>query len=91
MLMRQYGDGKKNPKVDLSGDYIHISTKTRRIDVKKIILTVLGVLLGVFGIAQALQLMGLIGTKQFSIAGVAFTILGLALAASCFKKAFKTQ
>ena len=58
---------------------------------KKLTLVVLGILLGIFGIAQGLQLMGAVGTKDFSIAGVAFTILGLALAAGCFKKAFKIQ
>jgi uncharacterized integral membrane protein len=55
---------------------------------KRIILVVLGVLLTLFGIAQALQLAGLIGTRTFSIAGVGLALLGFALGAVCFKKAF---
>jgi len=56
---------------------------------KKVVLTVLGVLLVLFGLAQGLQLAGLIGTKTFSLPGLAFTLLGLALGAACFKKAFQ--
>lgn len=70
---------------------IDTSSEERKTDMKKITLMVLGILLGIFGIAQGLQLMGIIGTKDFSIAGVAFTILGFALAAGCFKKAVKAQ
>jgi hypothetical protein len=55
---------------------------------KKVALSVLGGLLILFGIAQVLQLAGLIGTKTFSLPGVAFAVLGLALGTGCFKKAF---
>ena len=55
----------------------------------KIILIILGILLIFFGIAQVLQLMGLIGTKTFSMPGIAFAVLGFALGAACFKKVFK--
>ena len=58
---------------------------------KKLAFTILGILLVLFGIAQGLQLLGLIGTKTFSLPGIAFTILGLALGAACFKKAFKAD
>ena len=47
----------------------------------------LGVLTGLFAIAQFLQLLGLIGVG-FSPAGVAFTLLGGVASAACFKKAF---
>lgn len=57
---------------------------------KKIAFITLGVILLLFGIAQTLQLIGLIGTKTFSFAGVGLAILGLALGAGCFKKALKT-
>jgi len=50
-----------------------------------------GVLCIFFGIAQLLQLLGLIGTKAFSLPGVAFVILGFALGAACFKKAAVAQ
>jgi hypothetical protein len=58
---------------------------------KKIVFAILGILLILFGIAQGLQLMGLIGTKTFSLAGIAFTILGFALGAACFKKCLKSE
>lgn len=54
---------------------------------KKIGLIVLGVLLVGFGVAQVLQLMGLIGAKSFSIPGVSFAILGLVFGFVCFQKA----
>jgi len=57
----------------------------------KITMIILGVLCGLFGLAQGLQLIGLIGTKTASIPGVGLTILGLAGAAVCFKKAFKRE
>lgn len=47
----------------------------------------LGVITGLFAIAQFLQLLGLIGAG-FSLAGVAFTLLGGVASATCFKKAF---
>ena len=54
----------------------------------KIVWIILGLLCFAFAIAQFLQAMGLIGTKSFSIAGVALILLGVALGAGCFKKAF---
>ena len=48
-----------------------------------------GVLFALFGIAQLLQLLGLIGVG-FSIARVGFTILGFVLSFLCFKRAFAT-
>ena len=56
---------------------------------KKIGLSVLGGLLILFGIAQGLQLIGLIGTKHVSLPGIAFTVLGFALGAASLQKAFK--
>lgn len=55
---------------------------------KKLFFTILGLLCGLFGVAQILQMMGLIGTKQFHIAGVALTALGFALSLKCFQKVF---
>ncbi len=49
-----------------------------------------GVLLGVFGLAQLLQLFGLIGIG-FSIWGIGLTILPLVGCYLCFKKAMATQ
>jgi hypothetical protein len=46
-----------------------------------------GILLGLFGLAQLLQLCGLIGIG-FTLAGVGFTILGLVGSFACFQKAF---
>ena len=46
-----------------------------------------GVLCGLFGVAQLLQLLGLIGVG-FSIAGIGLTILGGVGSFLCFKKAF---
>lgn len=54
----------------------------------KSIWIVLGVLLVLFGLAQVLQFAGLIGTKQASLPGIVFIVLGFALGAGCFKKAF---
>ena len=53
----------------------------------KILWIVLGVLCILFGAAQALQFMGLIGTKTASLPGAAFILLGFVLGAACFKKA----
>lgn len=52
----------------------------------KVIYILGGILFGLFGIAQLLQLFGLIGIG-FSIAGVGFTILAGVLSYLCFKKA----
>lgn len=46
-----------------------------------------GVLLGLFAIAQLLQLCGLFGIG-FSVAGIAFTIFGGVGSFLCFQKAF---
>jgi len=54
----------------------------------KIGFILLGVLTGLFAIAQFLQLLGLIGVG-FSIAGIVFTLLGGVASAACFKKAFE--
>lgn len=48
---------------------------------------IVGVLLGLFGIAQLLQLFHVIGSG-FSIAGVGLTILGFVGSFLCFQKAF---
>jgi uncharacterized integral membrane protein len=56
----------------------------------KIIWIIGGVLCLFFAVAQILQLAGLIGTKTFTIPGVIFVVLGIALSAGCFKKAFLT-
>ncbi|MCG8508054.1 MAG: hypothetical protein MI741_02390 [Rhodospirillales bacterium] len=53
----------------------------------KILLIVIGVLAGLFAVAQFLQLLGVFGVG-FSIPGVAFTILGGVIAFLCLKKAF---
>ncbi len=58
---------------------------------KKAIFIVVGILLALFGIAHVLQLLGILGTKSFSIAGVSAVILGLALSTACFKKALKQE
>ena len=50
-----------------------------------------GLLLCVFGFAQGLQILGLFGSKTFSIAGLALTVLGLALGLACFQKAFRSK
>jgi hypothetical protein len=52
----------------------------------KIVFIILGVLLGLFAVAQLLQLLGLFGAGP-SLPGVAFTLLGGALSFACFKKA----
>jgi hypothetical protein len=59
--------------------------------VKKLVFSILGILLVLFGIAQGLQLLGLVGTGLFSLPGIAFTVLGIALGAACFKKALKAE
>ncbi len=51
---------------------------------------VLGILSGLFAVAQLLQLAGLIGIG-FSIAGVGFTILGGVGSFLCFQKAFANK
>ena len=53
----------------------------------KYVLIFFGVLTGLFAVAQFLQLLGLIGVG-FSVDGVGLTLLGVALAATCFKNAF---
>lgn len=54
----------------------------------KAVWIIFGILCIVFAVAQVLQAAGLIGTKTFSLPGVAFIVLGFALGAGCFKKAF---
>lgn len=54
----------------------------------KAVWIIVGLLCFAFAIAQLMQAMGLIGTKSFSIAGVALILLGIALGAACIKKAF---
>ena len=46
-----------------------------------------GVLCGLFGVAQLLQLLGLFGVG-FSLSGIGFTILGGVCSYLCFKQAF---
>ena len=46
-----------------------------------------GVLLGLFALAQLLQLLGLFGVG-FSLPGIGFTILGGVFSYICFEKAF---
>jgi len=60
-------------------------------ELKKTLLIVLGILLGAFGFAQVLQLIGLIGTKRLSIPGAALALLGFALSAACFQKVFASK
>ena len=55
----------------------------------KAVWIVFGILCFVFAVAQILQAAGLIGTKTLSLPGIAFIILGFALSAGCFKKAFE--
>lgn len=52
----------------------------------KIVLMIIGVLAGLFAVAQFLQLLGVIGIG-FSLPGIAFTILGGAISFACFRKA----
>ena len=47
-----------------------------------------GILCFAFAVGQVLQAAGLIGTKTFSLPGAALILLGFALSAGCFKKAF---
>lgn len=54
----------------------------------KAVWIVFGILCFVFAVAQVLQAAGLIGTKSFSLPGAALILLGFALSAGCFKKAF---
>lgn len=58
---------------------------------KKVGLIVLGVLLGLFGFAQVLQLAGVIGTKTFSMAGVVGAVAGLGFSYVCLQKAFEKK
>jgi uncharacterized membrane protein YuzA (DUF378 family) len=53
----------------------------------KVVMIILGVLAGLFGVAQLLQLLGVFGAG-FTIPGIAFTVLGFAVSAACFQKAF---
>lgn len=57
----------------------------------KIVWIAAGALCVLFALAQVLQLMGLIGTKSFSLVGVILVVLGFALGAGCFKKAFSEK
>jgi len=58
---------------------------------KKAAFIILGILLCLFGFAQVLQLLGLIGTKTFSLAGIAAALIGFTLGAICFKQAGKSH
>ena len=53
----------------------------------KIIFLILGVLLVLFGIHQALQLVGLIGGPGFTVWGLVLAILGFVLGGACLGRA----
>jgi len=55
---------------------------------KKVLLSVLGIAAGAFAVAQALQSVGLIGTKNANLPGFAFILFGTAISVYCFQKVF---
>ena len=54
------------------------------------LLIVIGVCAGLFGLAQLLQLLGIIGIG-FSIFGIVITAASFAVSAVCFKNAFSPK